>query len=237
MKKILRFIVVCFVITALFSFVEHSNIEDPTDPLFTLLKPSETGIKFNNELKDTKKDNIMIYSNFYGGAGVAIGDLNNDGLQDIFFAGNQVGDELYINKGNLKFENRTKKAGIRNNGGWSSGVIFADVNQDGFLDIYVTRELYDYDAELRRNKLYINQGDATFKEEAKLYGIDNDQRTRHATFFDYDNDGDLDLFLCNQPPNPGDYSSFSPDELIQAEYNIKLYNLDAGSQTVSLRLI
>ena len=208
--------------------MDQAHMTSTSDPLFTLLNPAETGIQFNNKLRDTKEDNIMIYSNFYGGAGVAIGDLNNDGLQDIFFAGNQVGDELYINKGNLKFENRTKQAGIVDNGGWSSGVILADVNQDGFLDIYVTRELYDSDPELRCNKLYINQGDGTFKEEAKRYGIDNNHRTRHATFFDYDKDGDLDLFLCNQPPNPGDYSSFTRDELIQPEYNIKLYNYNQG---------
>ena len=231
MKNSLGFILVSLVITAWFSFVNKPHTESTTDPLFTLLDPSQTGIQFNNKLRDTKEANIMIYSNFYGGAGVAIGDLNNDGLQDIFFAGNQVGDELYINKGNLTFENKTQQAGITDNGGWSSGVIFADVNQDGYLDIYVTRELYDNNPELRRNKLYINQGDATFKEEAQQYGIDNDQRTRHATFFDYDHDGDLDLFLCNQPPNPGDYSSFSRDELIQPEYNIKLYNYNDGKYT------
>ncbi len=168
----------------------------------------------------------MIYSNFYGGSGVAIGDINNDGLQDIYFAGNQVADQLYLNRGGLEFQEMTKKAGIKDNGGWSSGVIMGDVNQDGYLDIYVTRELYDDDPELRRNKLYINQGDGSFKEMAKDFGVDNSERTRHATFFDYDKDGDLDLFLCNQPPNPGSYSKFKKNELIKAEYHIVLYKYE-----------
>ena len=198
------------------------------DPLFTLLSPEQTKISFNNKLKDLKEHNIMIYSNFYGGAGVAIGDLNGDGLQDIYFAGNQVGDQLYFNRGNFEFENVTKKAGIKDNGGWSSGVIFGDVNQDGHLDIYVTRELYDDDPELRKNKLYINQGNGTFKEESKTFGVDNSGRTRHAAFFDYDKDGDLDLFLCNQPPNPGHYSKFHGKDLSLPEYRMYLYANEGG---------
>jgi enediyne biosynthesis protein E4 len=198
------------------------------DTLFTLLSSDQTNIRFNNKLKDLKEHNIMIYSNFYGGAGVAIGDLNGDGLQDIFFAGNQVGDQLYFNRGKFKFEDVTRKAGIKDNGGWSSGVIFGDVNQDGHLDIYVTRELYDDDPELRKNKLYINQGDGTFKEEAEKYGVDNDARTRHAAFLDYDKDGDLDLFLCNQPPNPGHYSKFLNSDLSLPEYRLVLYANEGG---------
>lgn len=211
------------------SFWFFSPSKSLDTPLFTLLPASKTGIQFNNKLKDTKEANIMIYSNFYGGAGVGIADLNNDGLQDIYFAGNQVSDKLYLNKGNMQFEDITKKAGIKDDGGWSSGVIFGDVNQDGFQDIYVTRELYDDNSELRRNKLYINNGDGTFSEKAKEFGVDDDQRTRHATFLDYDKDGDLDLFLCNQPPNPGHYSTFQRDELIQDEYHIKLFAFDQGT--------
>lgn len=198
----------------------------PAVQLFSALPASHTKIQFNNKLKDTKADNIMIYSNFYGGAGVGVGDINNDGLPDLYFAGNQVADKLYLNKGGLVFEDITKKAGIAEDGGWSSGVLFGDVNQDGFQDIYVTRELYDDDPELRRNKLYLNQGDNTFKEQAAAYGIDDNQRTRHATFLDYDKDGDLDLFLLNQPPNPGEYSSFKKTELIKDEYSARLYQLN-----------
>ncbi len=194
----------------------------PKETLFQKLNPEQSHIYFNNELHDLPEANIMIYSNFYGGAGVAIGDLNNDGLQDIFFAGNQVGDRLYINKGKLDFEDITEQAGISDNGGWSSGVIFGDVNGDGLLDIYVTRELYDNDEELRRNKLYINNGNLTFTESAEKYGLDNSERTRHATFIDYDKDGDLDIFLLNQPPNPGDFSSFNTSELLKEKYSPRL---------------
>jgi hypothetical protein len=189
---------------------------------FGKLEPASTNIYFNNELQDTRDANIMIYSNFYGGAGVGIGDINNDGLQDIFFAGNQVADRLYLNKGNLIFEDITEKAGIEDNGGWSSGVLFGDINNDGFLDIYITRELYDDKPELRRNKLYINNGDMTFSESAEKYGLDDSERTRHATFIDFDKDGDLDLFLLNQPPNPGSYSNFSTSELLQEQYSPRL---------------
>ena len=190
--------------------------------LFRKLDPKKSHILFNNELRDTRDANIMIYSNFYGGAGVGIGDINNDGLQDIFFAGNQVGDKLYLNKGNLIFEDITDKAGIIDNGGWSSGVLFGDINGDGFQDIYVTRELYDENPELRRNKLYINNGNESFTERAQDFGLDNSERTRHATFIDYDKDGDLDIFLLNQPPNPGDFSSFNTTELMQEQYSPRL---------------
>lgn len=228
------------------SFIFINNIsDDKATPLFRLLPASHTNITFNNQIKDTKEHNIMIYSNFYGGAGVGIGDFNKDGLPDIFFAGNLVEDQLYLNKGNLQFEEVTDEAGIKDNGGWSSGAIVADVNQDGWLDIYVTRELYDDKPQLRKNLLYINQGLddhgtnpslITFKEEAEQYGLADTARTRHATFLDYDNDGDLDLFLLNQPPNPGDYSPFYGTELLQKQYRPKLYeNMDGNFEDVSVK--
>ncbi len=197
--------------------------------LFTSVSADQTNIHFNNQLEDTKNHSIMIYSNYYGGAGVGVGDVNNDGLADVFFAGNLVADKLYLNQGKFSFEDITDSAGILDNGGWSSGVVMADVNGDGWLDIYVTRELYDGQPELRRNKLYINNGaskkgqQVTFTESAAAYGIDNSERTRHATFLDFDKDGDLDLFLLNQPPNPGDYSTFYGTELLQDQYRPKLY--------------
>jgi len=200
-------------------------------PLFTMLDPEHTNITFNNEIVDTRDHNIMIYSNYYGGAGVGVGDINNDGLPDLYFAGNLVGDKLYLNKGNMVFEDITGKAGIHDRGEWSSGVIFGDVNRDGWMDIYVTCELYDDQPELRRNKLYMNNGDNTFTNQAAAYGVDDDQRTRHATFLDYDKDGDLDLFLCNQPPNPGDYSPYYGKELLLDEYSIRLYELENNRYT------
>lgn len=197
-----------------------------SNTLFETVDSSHSQITFNNIVKDTPLSNIMIYSNFYGGAGVGVGDLNNDGLTDIYFAGNQVADALYMNRGDLQFEDITSEAGIIDNGGWSSGVLIADINQDGYNDIYVTRELYDDQPELRRNLLYINNGSGeavpSFTEQAAFYGIDDNQRTRHASFIDYDKDGDLDLFLLNQPPNPGDYSTYYNAELLTEEYRPKL---------------
>ncbi|MCK5104135.1 MAG: VCBS repeat-containing protein, partial [Cyclobacteriaceae bacterium] len=152
-------------------FLENASGQT-NQKLFTKLNPEHTNVYFNNELKDTKEANIMLYSNYYGGGGVGIGDINNDGLQDICFAGNLVGDKLYLNKGNMVFEDITEKAGITDNGGWSSGVLFGDINGDGYQDIYITRELYDDDLELRRNKLYINNGDNTFSEKSESYGLD-----------------------------------------------------------------
>ena len=203
------------------------------DPLFILRTAEHTKIKFNNKIEDEPDHNIMLYSNYYGGAGVGVADLNGDDLPDIYFAGNLVPDKLYFNRGNLVFEDVTKKAGILRDEGWSSGVVFGDVNGDRLLDIYVTRELYDDLPNLRRNKLYINQGQGSFQEAAAEYGVDNDQRTRHATFLDYDLDGDLDLFLCNQPPNPGDYSNFKKNELIKPEYRLCLYR-NEGDQFIDV---
>lgn len=200
-------------------------------PLFERLSPDHTGVVFNNLLKDTKDHNVLIYSNYYGGAGVGAGDIDGDGLVDLYFAGNLVGDRLYRNKGNFEFEDITEKAGIAFEGEWSSGVVMGDVNLDGYLDIYVTCELYDDEPDLRKNKLYINQGDGTFSEEAENWGVADSARTRHATFIDYDLDGDLDLFLLNQPPNPGDYSRFYETDLLKGEYGPRFYENTGSSFT------
>lgn len=199
-----------------------ATITQPSEKCFTRLDAAYTNVHFNNRLEDTKEASILIYSNFYGGGGVGIGDINNDGLQDIYFAGNQVGDKLYLNKGSMVFEDITESAGIIDNGGWSSGVIIGDINGDGWQDIYVTRELYDDLPELRKNKLYINNGNNTFTESSAKYGLDDAHRSRHALFIDYDKDGDLDIFIMNQPPNPGDFSPFAKTELLLPEYSPRL---------------
>ncbi|MFK7933902.1 MAG: FG-GAP repeat domain-containing protein, partial [Saprospiraceae bacterium] len=149
-------------------------------PLFNLLSPSQTSVTFQNTITDEKDHNILMYSNYYGGAGVGVGDSNKDGLPDLFFAGNLVADEIYFNLGDLKFQKTNSEAGITDNGGWSSGVVVADVNNDGWDDIYVTRELYDDQPELRRNLLYINtkqtftledgKTGVKFEEQAAAYG-------------------------------------------------------------------
>ncbi len=191
--------------------------------LFTTIPASHSGITFNNKIKDTEEANILLYANFYGGAGVGICDVNNDGLKDIFFAGNNVPDRLYLNQGDFTFKDITKEAGILDDGGWSTGVTVADINNDGYSDIYVSRELHDEKPEWRKNLLYINNGDNTFTEQAADYHIADSGRTRHATFLDYDKDGKLDLFLLTQPPNPGSLSQFSGSDLSKEEYSIRLY--------------
>jgi len=193
------------------------------EPLFTLVDNSKTGINFSNELVDTKEHSIFLYANYYGGAGVGIGDFDNDGLEDIFFAANLLDDKIYKNLGNFEFEDKTKMSGIINNGSWSTGVTIADVNNDGLLDIYVSCELYDDAPVLRRNKLYLNQGSFKFKESASEWGVDVDRRTRHSVFFDYNKDGLLDLYLLNHPPNTGNFSPFFGKDMSLPEYNLQLF--------------
>ena len=202
---------------------DQTDRPDTQTPLFTQLSSAATGITFNNEVTDERAHNILLYANYYGGAGVGVGDFNRDGLADLYFAGNLVNDRLYLNKGDFRFEDMSKAAGLENTGSWSSGVIVGDVNGDGWDDIYVTCELYDDQPKLRANKLYINQGDLTFKNEATEWGVADTARTRHATFLDYDRDGDLDLFVLNQPPNPGNYSPFVNADLSKTEYSSRLY--------------
>lgn len=212
-----------FLLSFVLIWVLPFSLSSQTQKLFSLLDPSETHIDFENSIKDTKERNILLYANFYGGAGVGVGDFNNDGLQDVYFAGNMVPDRLYFNTGNLTFKDVTESAGITYDGGWSTGVTVADINNDGNLDIYVSRELDDHKPEWRTNLLYLNNGDGNFTESARQFGIADSQRTRHATFLDYDRDGHLDLFLLTQPPNPGSYSEFSGTALLQPEYHIKLF--------------
>jgi hypothetical protein len=168
--------------------------------LFTLMPASVTHADFVNELDFDKqlkeKINIYTFRNFYNGGGVALGDINNDGLIDIFMTSNMGRNVLYLNKGNFQFEDISAKAGIEAKGQWSTGVSFADVNGDGWLDIYVCNS-GNFKGEENRNKLYINNGDLTFTEQAEKYGIGGSGNSTQGVFFDYDKDGDLDLFLLN----------------------------------------
>lgn len=189
---------------------------------------TDSGIDFKNELHDLKRHNALTYETFYSGGGVAIGDLNNDGLKDIYFSGNQVGDELYLNKGNWHFEKATLKSGIINDGTWSTGVTMVDINKDGWLDIYVCKSLYDEKPELRKNKLYINQKNGKFIDQAKKYGLDDIWRTQEACFFDYDNDDDLDVLIVNQPPNPGPLSPLKGQDFRVPELGVRFLENDNG---------
>ncbi len=164
--------------------------------LFQLQPASETGINFNNTVTDTKDFNILTYHNFYNGGGVAIGDINNDGKPDIFFTSNQQQCKLYINKGNWKFEDATAKSLITSNHKWHTGVTMVDINNDGWLDIYICNS-GNIPNDDRANELWINQHNGTFKEEAHHYGLDDKGPSTQATFFDYDHDGDLDCFVLN----------------------------------------
>ena len=164
--------------------------------LFALLSPARTNVDFNNKLTETEQFNIIQYLYFNNGAGVAAGDINNDGLTDLYFTSNQNPNRLYLNKGDLKFEDITEKAGVAGKGDWKTGVTMADVNGDGLLDIYVC-QVGNYKVVHGKNQLFINQGDLTFKEEAHEYGLDFQGFSTQAAFFDYDMDGDLDMYLLN----------------------------------------
>ncbi|WMN10862.1 VCBS repeat-containing protein [Marivirga salinae] len=175
---------------------ESEKTSDLKTNTFELLDSTQTGITFLNQVENKYKFNIFSYRNFYNGGGVGIIDINNDGLQDIIFTGNQVNNKLYLNKGNFKFEDITESAGLKGYGGWSTGVSIIDLNQDGFKDIYISNAGYQEGSE-PVNELFINNGDNTFSEKATDYGLDESGYTTHAAFFDYDGDGDLDVYILN----------------------------------------
>jgi hypothetical protein len=195
-------------ITALifFSGCHNLNTEQPREQtLFTLLPASSTKVDFQNTLTEGLNTNILMYEYFYNGGGVAVGDVNGDGLDDIYFSANMTDNKLYINRGEMKFEDVTASAGVAGRAGpWKTGVTMADVNGDNLLDIYVC-----YSGKLagnkRTNQLFIHEGtDANgiphFSEQAERYGVADSSYTTHAVFFDYDVDADLDLLLLNHNP-------------------------------------
>lgn len=194
----LRFVFFLFLSIALLSC---RNKEKEQEKLFTLLPSELTNIDFRNDLKYDREFNIYTYRNFYNGGGVAIGDINNDSLPDIFFTSNMGENQLYLNRGDFKFENISKKAGIIGKGAWSTGVSMADVNGDGFLDIYVCNS-GDIKGDKKQNELFINNKDMTFTELAMEYGIADKGFSTHGVFFDYDKDNDLDLYVLNNSYDP-----------------------------------
>ena len=164
--------------------------------LFEKMSGSRTGIEFENNLEYDRDFNIYQYRNFYNGGGVAIGDINNDGLMDVYFTANMDSNRLYLNKGNFQFEDITSKAGVWGDRAWSTGVSMADVNGDGLIDIYVCNS-GDVSGDNKQNELFINNGDMTFTDRAMQYGIADAGFSTQASFFDYDKDGDLDFYLLN----------------------------------------
>ena len=165
-------------------------------PTFSVVDPDRSGVLFSNQLDYTEDYNPYTYRNFYNGGGVAVGDINNDGLPDIYFTGNLVPNKLYLNKGDLVFEDITEQAGVACEGVWSSGVNFVDINGDGLLDLYVCKAGKP-EGDNRHNELFINNGDLTFTEQSREYGLDITGLSIQSAFFDYDLDGDLDCYLLN----------------------------------------
>ena len=224
-----------FVFTILYGCTPKKNT------LFTSLPADKTGINFINRISDTDSLNILDYLYYYNGGGVAIADFNNDGLADIYFTSNRESNKLYLNKGNFSFEDITDKAGVQGKGNWKTGVTIADVNSDGWLDIYVC-EVGRYKSFTGRNELFINngpspsapgggegRGEVSFTEKAREYGLDTEGFNTQAVFFDYDHDGDPDMFLVN-------HSVHSPETYVKADARLikndvsgdKLFRNDGG---------
>ena len=183
---------------------DHGDKTSTESPLLRRVPADSSGITFSNPITETGELNYFVFSYMYNGGGVAVGDLNNDGLQDVYFTGNQVHDRVYLNKGGLKFDDITRRALPLDTIGWHNGVSMADVNADGLLDIYVCRGGPSFDHALTSNLLYINQGNdvkgiPTFSEEAERYGIADTTHSTQAAFFDMDGDNDLDLYVLNHP--------------------------------------
>jgi len=206
-------VIFCFFIEVTIFFSCNEEKKQPT--LFTL--EETTGINFINKVENTKDFNIFTYRNFYNGGGVAIGDINNDSLPDVFMTSNMVGNKLYLNKGNFKFDDISTKAGIEEKGKWNTGVVMVDINADGWLDIYVCNAGFDKWKSKDGNKLFINNQDLTFTEKAKEYGLDEKGYTTHAAFFDYDLDGDLDCYILNNSFIPVNTLNYANKRELRAE--------------------
>ena len=195
----IKIIEILFITLIIYGCIEKDSIKKETKAtlLFTELASNHTNIYFKNSVIETLEFSGLNYSYTYNGGGVAIGDINNDGLEDIYFTSNQNSNELYLNEGDFKFKNITIVAGVSDTGGWTTGTTMVDINNDGWLDIYVCKSASLQDETLRKNKLFVNQKDGTFIEDAKKWGIDDAGFSIQSYFFDYDKDGDLDMFLVN----------------------------------------
>jgi hypothetical protein len=203
--NILILIILCFAISCTPDHSSRTEVNRNQNTLFTLISADKSNVDFINNVQDQEQFNILNYRNFYNGGGVALGDINNDGKIDIYFSSNQESNRLYINKGDFNFENVTEKANVGGQKSWSTGVTMVDINADGWLDIYVCNS-GDAKGGNKENELFINQQDGTFAEEAERWNLNNNGYSTHASFFDYDQDGDLDCYLLNN-------SFKSPDKI------------------------
>ncbi|MEJ2005036.1 MAG: VCBS repeat-containing protein, partial [Cyclobacteriaceae bacterium] len=200
----------------------NEESQDEVKGLMQLVSPEQSGISFNNTVDERFENFFDFFAYVYNGGGVAIGDINNDDLPDIYFTGNEVENKLYLNKGDLHFEDITASAHVGGAGGWDNGVTMVDINSDGLLDIYVCRGGWQDAEEERANLLYINQGDLTFIEAAAEYNLNDTGYSNHAVFFDMDNDNDLDAFVINRPD-----SFYMPlSQMAKRQYNAPEKNRD-----------
>lgn len=217
--RLFKHLVIFLISTTLFyscESKEEQNTNKDKATLFSLLTPEETGIDFINEVVNQKDFNIFKYRNFYNGGGVAIGDINNDGLPDIYMTANMGLNKLYLNKGDFKFEDISKSAGVTGNKPWSTGVNMVDINNDGLLDIYVSNA-GNMEGNNHDNDLYINNGDLTFTERASEYNLAKTGFSTHATFFDYDKDGDLDAYILNNSNIPVSSLGYAEQREVRAQ--------------------
>lgn len=212
-------LVLCSLLFFLISCSEERETTSDTKEkttLFNLVPATHTGINFVNAIENQKNFNIFKYRNFYNGGGVAIGDINNDGLADVYLTGNMETNKLYLNKGNMQFEDITEKAGVGGNKPWSTGVAMADVNGDGLLDIYVSNA-GNMKGNNHDNDLYINNGDLSFTEKAEAYNLAKTGFSTHASFFDYDRDGDLDVYILNNSNIPVSSLGYAEQRGVRAQ--------------------
>ncbi len=203
MKPIYQLLFVCVLLVGCnkhngYTVLNHVVDKQPSNATqFSLIPDGQSSIHFNNKVEETQDLNFLNFSNIYNGGGVATADFNNDGLVDVFFVANQLSNKLYLNKGDFEFEDVTPGSGLEDAEGWSTGVSVVDINNDGWLDLYVCKSGEIENNTLRENKLYINQKNNTFKEEAKKWKVNDPGFSTQAYFFDFDKDGDLDMYLVN----------------------------------------
>ncbi|MDP5171235.1 MAG: CRTAC1 family protein [Bacteroidia bacterium] len=210
------------------AFDPSTSLQDIEPQVFSLLSPQQTGVNFENPLPENDQLNILEYEYYYNGGGVAIGDVNGDKLPDLVFTANLVANRLFLNQGGLAFREASIETGFVSRPGWKTGVVMADVNADGHLDIYVCRSGKTGE-EGRRNELFVNKGDGTFREAAAEFGLDDAGYTTHASFFDYDRDGDLDCFVLNHALRPDFNLRVSQvKDQRHPEFGDRLYRNDNG---------